>query len=64
MIVFLTLCKFVTFSIPQPDPVHEEIHDSNAIHGCVGPGHVLYWRAAVSGRVSVGRQELCYLQMG
>lgn len=61
LLIFATL---LFFSIPQPDPIYEEIHDSNAIYGCMGPGHVLHRPTAVFGRISAGREELCYLQMG
>ena len=50
--------------IREYDPIHEEIHDPNTIHGCVGPGHVLHRRPALSRCIAVRRKELRYLQMG
>ena len=54
----------VSNRIREHDTVHEEIHDSNTVHGRVGPGYVLHWRPAFPWSVAVGRKELCYLQMG
>ena len=54
----------VSNRIREHDTVHEEIHDSNTVHGRLGPGYVLHWRPAFPWSVAVGRKELCYLQMG
>ena len=50
--------------ICKHDAVHEKIHDSNAVHGRMGPGYILHWQPALSGCFAVRRKELRDLQMG
>lgn len=46
------------------DQVYEEIHDTNPVHGRVGPRNVLHRRSAFPWRIPAGRKKLCYLQVG